>query len=57
MITEASNPTNTVLVSRGTNSTTDKMHDVAIAAGFTSAYMQDAHQFYQDVLEQQKFPK
>ncbi|QUE31651.1 calcium-binding protein [Francisella philomiragia] len=57
VLTEVSNPTNAVFVSRGTATKMDGLQDVALGAGFTPAYMQDAHKFYHDVLEQQKYPE
>lgn len=55
VLTEVSNPTNTVFVSRGTATKMDGLQDVALGAGFTPAYMQDAHKFYHDVINQQRF--
>lgn len=51
VVTEVLNPSNTVFVSRGTDSKVDVAQDVVMAAGFMPEYMQDAHQFYHDVLE------
>ncbi|API86698.1 calcium-binding protein [Francisella uliginis] len=57
VLTEVSNPTNAVFVSRGTATKMDGLQDIALGAGFTPVYMQDAHKFYHDVLEQQKYPE